>query len=151
MSAYRVGIASKPIFINDSYMIYRFLEGIHKQKLTRSDVRDLAKLLNTLHDIEIKKRYKDRDLVLTHHDLNPKNILFSKSIKLIDWEFARVDDRYFDLSSICVEFALSRASEYYFLKCYFKKDNMIDLGKLKRFKKSYIKLCRDWTMEHNTP
>jgi thiamine kinase-like enzyme len=39
--------------------------------------------------------------VLCHHDLHPSNILINDhSIKFLDWEYAAINDRYFDLASL---------------------------------------------------
>ena len=53
-----------------------------------------------------------KDFVLTHHDLNPKNIIFNKNnIKIIDWEYSGVNNKFFDLASICVEFNLNKKKD----------------------------------------
>lgn len=88
---------------------------------------------------QIKKLNKfKKDIVLCHHDLNIKNLLFTKNnLKFIDWEFARKNDKYFDIASICIEFELNKKSEDKFLKYYFKTINTKTLKKLKIYKKIY--------------
>ena len=85
-----------------------------------------------------------KEYVLCHHDLNPKNILFSDDIKLIDWEYAGVNDRYFDLASIIVEFNLNKRNETLFMRSYSKK---INLKKLYMYKIIYKDLCRLWFID----
>lgn len=164
-SAYKVGIAAKPILVNKKYMVCEFLKGNYKQKLNRKDLKLLARALKKLHKIKIVKKQtvlkiKDKkanqallklqkmqkELVLTHHDLTTNNIIFDKKVKFIDWEFSGKNDRYFDLASICVEFKLHKKDEDYFFKNYNRK---INRKKLKFFKIVYIALCEEWLKNKN--
>jgi len=81
---------------------------------------------------------------LCHNDLNPRNLFFSETIQLIDWEDAGINDRYFDLASASVEFNLDKESESYFLKHYFTEENEINHEKLKAYKIIYKALCPQW-------
>jgi thiamine kinase-like enzyme len=158
--AYSVGIAAKPIKIDNKYLVSEYLNGIHKEILNKKDLRLLANTLKKLHKIKIPRspyilKIKDKkakhalqilknmskDYVLCHHDLNPKNIFFSDKIKLIDWEFAGVNDRYFDLASVCVEFKLNTNNKWYFLHQYSKK---IDSKKLNLYMLIYKELWKEW-------
>jgi thiamine kinase-like enzyme len=85
-----------------------------------------------------------KELVLCHNDLHPQNILFSNSIKLIDWEYAGVNDRYFDLASIIIEFKLSQRDEVIFLRSYFKRASKVNSQKLFAYKVIYKELWRLW-------
>jgi len=143
--AYKKGIGSKPIYLNDSFMISEFLEGYHKIKLKRLDIKNIAQLLKKLHSIKAEKK----GLVLCHHDLNPKNFIFSTAIKLIDWEYASFDDCYFDLSSVIVEFGLNKKEEKLFLHSYFKNRYKINRRKIYSFKINYINLCIKWFKKQN--
>ncbi len=144
--AYKKGIGSKPIYYDESFMICEFIEGVHKTKLKKLDIKNIALLLKRLHGIKINKRVFNRkkDHVLCHHDLNPKNFIFSDSIKLIDWEYARYNDPYFDLATVVVEFKLNKTKEKWLLEYYFKNPYIINKKKLYFFKKSYIKLRKQW-------
>jgi len=84
-----------------------------------------------------------KDLVLCHNDLNHKNILFSDTIKFIDWEFASMNDRYFDLAAICIEFKLSPREEGVFMNAYFQNRKK-DFYKLKIYKIIYKQVCYIW-------
>ncbi len=170
--AYRKGIAPKPIFLDVKNQIFisRYLEGCHKEYLNKSKLKSLAVSLNTLHNIKLHsktfdiKRYfeknskminsnlklallkfdrLDKDLVLCHNDLNPGNILFSDGIKFIDWEFASINDRYFDLCSIIIEFRLSPRDEHLLLNLYLKGKKP-DTKKLEIYKTLYKHLCKTW-------
>ena len=103
------------------------------------------KLINECFKIiKIIKKYK-YEAVLTHHDLNPKNIIFSKnSLKIIDWEYAGVNDRFFDLASLCVEFKLNKNEEKIVLDSYFKTKKGFHKIKLKHYKIIYDNFCKLW-------
>jgi thiamine kinase-like enzyme len=96
--------------------------------------------------IELKKLEKyDEIIVPCHHDLNPKNILFWKnSIKFIDWEYAGLNDCFFDLASICFEFDLNKKEKEYLLKKYFDKLRKKDILKLESYIKIYKHICKLW-------
>ncbi|HIP45485.1 MAG TPA: hypothetical protein EYG93_09195 [Sulfurospirillum arcachonense] len=143
--AYEIGIGAKHIYLDDSLMISEYLYGSHKNKLRRIDIKNIAILLQKLHSLNIKKR----DLVLCHGDLNPKNFIFSKDIKLIDWEYAKYNDRYFDLASVIVEFNLNSKDEKLFLHSYFKNKYKINRNKIYTFKIKYLNLCIEWFKKQN--
>ncbi len=165
--AYMVSIAAEPLVLDEknNLMISKFLEGIHKSKLDKEDLKILAFLLSKLHSIEYKKfpinikiknqsravqksfetiEHSPKEYVLCHNDLNPNNILFSETIHFIDWEYAGVNDRYFDLASVCIEFKLNKEDEVYFLRSYFLNENKINYKKLKAYKVIYSALCKQW-------
>lgn len=148
--AYKKRIAPEPLLLDleNSLMISEFSEGLHKLKLKKHELKKLATLLRTLHKIKIKGKF-NKDFVLCHHDLNPQNIIFSHKITLIDWEYARVNDRYFDLANICIEFNLSKKKEGYFLHCYFKNSSLWDVKKLYQYKLDYLNCCIVWFEEEN--
>ena len=143
--AYQKGIGAKPIYLDDSLMVSEFLEGFHKSRLKREDIKNIAQLLKKLHSIKAEKK----GFVLCHRDLNPKNFIFSNSIKLIDWEYASFDDRYFDLSSVIVEFDLNKKEEELFLHSYFKNRYNINIKKIYSFKVKYLNLCIEWFKKQN--
>lgn len=98
----------------------------------------------SFHELQKIKKYK-KQLVLTHHDLNAKNIIFTKNrIKIIDWEFAGVNDLFFDLASVCCEFNLSQQQQQLLLKTYLKNTRKKDINKLNSYKIIYKNLCLLW-------
>jgi thiamine kinase-like enzyme len=167
--AYKKGIAAKPCVLDEKkgLMICEFVEGVHKQKLNQKELKKIATLLQRLHQISVrtkpinlkksftsksiavKKAFKrltkvKMDHVVCHNDLNPKNILFSHMIKLIDWEYATINDRYFDLASLCVEFEFNKREEKTFLQAYLGKRTKVDREKLDAYKVIYEALCTQW-------
>jgi len=171
--AHKKDLAARAFVLNlsEGYMICEFLEGYHKDKLEQEDMVLMSNALKKLHNISIEEKainLKDlflsldetlqntfeilentpKDGVLCHNDLNSKNCIFSDSgLKFIDWEFATMNDRYFDLASICVEFSLNSSEENYFMNLYFtnKKWNK---EKLNAYKVIYENLCKQWFEEN---
>ena len=124
-----------------AYDLKRDLENYSK-KLT--DIKS-KKLINTcFKSIKIIEKFK-YEPVLTHHDLNPKNIIFNKNkFKIIDWEYAGTNDRFFDLASICIEFQLNKSEEKIVLSSYFKNKKNYHKTKLKHLKIIYDSFCKLW-------
>ena len=151
--AYNKGIGAKPHLLDEknSLMICDFLEGTHKYRLKNQDIIKVALLLKKLHNIKMgtKLSYIKKDYVLCHHDLNPKNFIFSKDVKLIDWEYSGFDDRYFDLATVIIEFNLNQYQQKVFLNSYFKNKFKIDRKKVSIFKKIYINICIKWFNKEN--
>ena len=163
--AFTKSITAEPLIFDKEHeiMIFEFLEGSHKNVLDTNDVLNLAYVLHKLHTIsveakpielyienktiEIKNAFETierypKDHVLCHNDLNPKNIFITDEVKLIDWEYAGVNDRYFDLACVCVEFSLDDVMQRIFLDAYFS--DKYALEKLEAFKVIYVALCKEW-------
>jgi len=167
--AFEIGISAEPLLLDEEndLSISVYLEGIHKDKLEKNDLNQFAEVLKKLHTSKIERKpiiletlieakskevqdafvtidtFRSED-VLCHNDLNPQNILFDKTIQLIDWEYAGVNDRYFDLASVCVEFDLNREDERHFTGCYFSMEHEINHEKLEAYKVIYKALCAQW-------
>jgi thiamine kinase-like enzyme len=165
-------IGATPLLLDkqNGVMISEFIQGVHKPKPNQQELKTLALLIKKLHAIKLqqkpnylrqnfkfkhKKALKafmalkahKKEPVLCHNDLHDKNILFGKTIKLIDWEYAGVNDRYFDLASICVEFKLSKRNEEAFLRVYFGRDKRVNHKKLALYKVIYKELWRLWFLK----
>ncbi len=163
--AYKQDITAEPLFFDkeNEFMIFSFLEGEHKNKLNVDNLKLLAITLEKLHSIsidakpielhiktktdEVLKAFETidkypKEYILCHNDLNPKNIFFSNDVKFIDWEYAGVNDRYFDLACVCVEFRLEGKMEELFLDAYFESEYNVE--KLEAYKVIYRFLCEEW-------
>lgn len=71
---------------------------------------------------EIQRVYPrhDPDLVASHNDLNPNNMLFDgQQLWIIDWEAAFCNDRYVDLAIAARPFVTNEAQETFYLQAYF--------------------------------
>lgn len=121
--------------IKDDFKNYKkILKDKKSKQLIKSSFKELRKI----------KKYKF-EKVLCHHDLNKENILFNKNKALfIDWEFACVNDRFFDLANICVEFNLNKKQEKIVLKEYLKKVKKSHIKKLTSYKILYENLSLLW-------
>jgi thiamine kinase-like enzyme len=87
-------------------------------------------------------------LVTSHHDLNPQNILFhKKSIKFIDWEYAGVNDCFFDLATLSFEFKLNKKEKKILMKSYLEKVYKKDMQKLYSYIILYKHICKLWFMK----
>lgn len=163
--AFEKNITAEPLVFDEvnGFMVFEFLEGEHKKELDENELKLLAQTLQKLHSIsidikpielqienkteEVFKAFETMDnypkeYVLCHNDLNPQNIFFSHDVKFIDWEYVGVNDRYFDLACVCVEFGLDSEMVEMFLKVYFK--GAYNLEKLKAYKIIYKILCKEW-------
>ena len=76
---------------------------------------------------------KDLDLVSSHNDLNPGNVLFQKDrVWLVDWESAFAADRYVDLAAIANFFTTEESEKELVLQSYFG-DALNDLHRARYF------------------
>jgi thiamine kinase-like enzyme len=65
-------------------------------------------------------RSDEHDMVSSHNDLNPNNLLFDgRQLWIIDWETAFQNDRFVDLAIIAQFFAEDKTQEEIILKAYF--------------------------------
>jgi thiamine kinase-like enzyme len=125
---------------NDFLNYKKVLKDKKSKELIKQSEKSLKKL----------KNFK-KELVLTHHDLNPKNIIFKKNkIKIIDWEYSGTNDRFFDLAAVCIEFKLNKKEEKLFLENYLEEININHYSKLKHFKILYTNLYALWFEKLNT-
>jgi len=154
--AFEKNITAEPLVFDEenAFMVFAFLEGEHKIALSSDELKHLAQTLQKLHSISIDAKPIElqtdtstvncypKEYVLCHNDLNPQNIFFSTGIKLIDWEYAGINDRYFDLACVCVEFNLSGEMQEVFLGAYF--EDTYNLEKLEAYKVIYRNFCEEW-------
>ena len=71
---------------------------------------------------ELAKVYprNEAELVASHNDLKPQNILFDGAhVWLVDWEAAFLNDRYLDLAVVANFFVQNKAQEQEYLHAYF--------------------------------
>lgn len=87
-----------------------------------------AKLLPESETAELFERYapvtrvypRDSELVASHNDLKPENVLFDGGrVWLVDWEAAFLNDRYFDLAIVANFVVTNDAEEETYLRTYF--------------------------------
>jgi len=163
--AHQAGIAPKPIALDTKrgIMLSKFVQGSHKKVLTAQQLAQLAETLTILHSLpysgtQVPYRVDSSgiqcfayDPVLCHNDLNPQNILWDTHPILIDWEYAGLNDRYFDLAAVIAEFTLSATDANRLLQHYFTPERSWHQEKLDAYTQLYHDVCALWWMEHNTP
>ncbi len=163
------GIAPKVILFDKErgMMVSPFVEGIHHTCLDEEKLQNLATALRRLHKtlvweeapLDLEKTIRSRtpsvtkafdtirhyptELAVCHNDPNPQNILWQKDTPiLIDFEFAGMNDCYFDLAAVCVEFRLDERMKRDFLDLYF--EGSYSLEKVKAYEVLYRQLCKEW-------
>ena len=81
--------------------------------------------------------------MVCHNDLNPMNILWKENKPiLLDFEYASVNDCYFDLAALSIEFKLERKEESLMLHRYF--GGVFYRDKFEAYKVIYTALCEEW-------
>ena len=129
--------------VNIAKLLQKFHSKKFKAKNTFNPINVFEKYLNDIEDFkmdishfiyiidELKKVYKpDR---LCHNDLVEGNFLFTKNnIFLIDYEYAGLNDYYFDIASFISENNLDYQETVTFLKAYFTNEDC-DFKKLDIF------------------
>ena len=130
--------------INAKTKAYDIKKDLQYYKKNLKDEKNQKLITQCFKSLNNLKKYK-KELVLTHHDLNPKNIIFhNSSIKIIDWEYAGLNDKFFDLASICVEFKFNKTKEKLFLKKYLLNYSKKNKTKLSHYKIIYTNICKLW-------
>ncbi len=171
--AYQYALAAQPYYLNleEGFMICEYLDGKHSSKITRAEISVFVQQLKQLHTLKIDQQplalkanfsvltqeleeafdlidHASVEMVLCHNDLNPLNCIFYKeTIKFIDWEFAAMNDCYFDMASFSVEFQFSVLDEAYMLASYFGMRGW-NKKKLDAYKVIYRALCAQWFEEN---
>lgn len=163
--AFKKGLSAEPIWFDrlQGFMLFSYLDGIHKEHIEKKEIIQLISALHKLHAITSDKLpitldIQDRSMkvenafkiieeypheyCVCHNDLNTKNIFFTNEVKFIDFEYAGVNDRYFDLVCISVEFQLDKTLEKFMLDTYF--ETSYHMEKFEAYKVIYRALCSEW-------
>ena len=169
------GIAPRVLLLDEAagVMVTAFVDGVHRERLSPKALQNLAERLRKLHDtvqwdepvVDISSMIRSQEKsiqdalekisaypvepVVCHNDPNPRNILWQHDTPIfIDFEYAGVNDRYFDLAAVCVEFELNHQEEEILLQWYFTKQFWHE--KLTAFKILYRVVCQQWFAEHQS-
>jgi len=161
--AHDAGIAPRPITLDkqQGIMISAFVQGSHSQTLTPKQLEQLVQALIRLHALPHTgthtRFWVDTSVIqefayepaLCHNDLNPHNILWERNTPiLIDWEYASINDRYFDLAAVISEFGLKDTEKQRLLHLYFKESDGCDQKKLDAYMQLYRDVCAQWWRDH---
>jgi len=164
-----LGLSPKIICFDreDQVMIMPFIEGEHCQILDIPRLTALVDTLKQLHgnlhydeapiDLEMAIKSKEEPIteafetirnypnetVICHNDLNSRNILWqAEKPYVLDFEYAGMNDCYFDLAAISEEFSFSKEQEKYMLHHYFEGNFFRE--KFEAYKVVYMQLCKEW-------
>lgn len=89
--------------------IIKAVKKLHKEKWILKKFDWLHYKTDDLRFLQLVKKYKKTDLVVSHCDLNAKNIILNnKKIKFIDFEWMRLAPKHFDAISIMKNFQIER-------------------------------------------
>jgi len=77
-------IASKPIFLNKDFMIYKYTKGIHKNRLSKTDIKNLVLKMKKFHSFKISTKFYDLSIDLQDYK---KQLKDSKSQKIVKESF----------------------------------------------------------------
>jgi thiamine kinase-like enzyme len=104
--------------------------------------RDEAKIDECLRTIEDGPR--PPNLCLCHNDLVVENILDTRGIRFLDWEYACDNDPFFDLATIAAHHALTGGQRMTLLDAYFDGRGEKWLEQLRRQAEVYESLLYLW-------
>lgn len=123
---YRLSVYKKELF-EDEYINFKYEKSIIK---------------------EVQKIFAKDKMVLCHNDLVQNNLLFKfNSLVIIDWEYAGMNNPYFDLASFISENNLNAEQEELFLKKYFgSKYNQLKKRRVETFIKFLDILFYYWAL-----
>ncbi len=87
------------------------------KSLPETETADAFELYEQVRDVYPRN---DADMVSSHNDLKPENVLFDgERVSLVDWEAAFLNDRYLDLNVVGNFLATNEAEEKELLRGYF--------------------------------
>ncbi len=105
--------------------IHTFNEQIEAYKKILN-INKIPKVFEKLNALIKMSKTNHQENVFSHNDLNPTNILFNKNICFIDYEYASLNNKFFDISKIMLSFDMNPNEQNVFLESYGIK-NHIDI------------------------
>lgn len=125
--------------------IHTFNEQInaYKKILNTNKLPKVYTKLNAL--IKISKTNNQQN-VFSHNDLNPTNILFNKNICFIDYEYASLNNKFFDISKIMLSFDMKPNEQNVFLESYGIKNHIDVREKILLWKQINLYIDYIWSL-----
>ena len=125
--------------------IHTFNEQInaYKKILNTNKLPKVYTKLNAL--IKISKTNNQQN-VFSHNDLNPTNILFNKNICFIDYEYASLNNKFFDISKIMLSFDMKPNEQNIFLESYGIKNHIDIKEKILLWKQINLYIDYIWSL-----
>jgi thiamine kinase-like enzyme len=93
---------------------------------------DYEAMLESLERIALARPWRPE--ALCHNDLLNSNLLYDGSLRIVDWEYAGMGDRFFDLGNLAVNHEFTPSQDEALLRHYFGDAGPSELATLQLFK-----------------
>ena len=125
--------------------IHTFNEQIEAYKKILN-INKLPKVFEKLNALIKMSKTNHQENVFSHNDLNPKNILFNKDICFIDYEYASLNNKFFDISKIMLSFDMNPNEQNVFLESYGIKNHIDIREKILLWKQINLYIDYIWSL-----
>jgi len=106
----------------------------------------LSPLLRSGMDLFAELNQETTALKLCHNDLNHSNFVSGNNLFILDWEYASLNDPYFDLATIIEYHQLSDSKIEEFINHYSQNSESVDIKKLDQWRQLTDYLSIFWLM-----
>ena len=125
--------------------IHTFNEQIDAYKKILN-INKLPKVFEKLNALIKMSKTNHQENVFSHNDLNPENILFNKDICFIDYEYASLNNKFFDISKIMLSFDMNPNEQNVFLESYGIKNHINIKEKILLWKQINLYIDYIWSL-----
>ena len=125
--------------------IHTFNEQINAYKKILN-TNKLPKVYTKLNALIKMSKTNNQQNVFSHNDLNPTNILFNKNICFIDYEYASLNNKFFDISKIMLSFDMKPNEQNVFLESYGIKNHIDIKEKILLWKQINLYIDYIWSL-----
>ena len=125
--------------------IHTFNEQIDAYKKILN-INKLPKVFEKLNALIKMSKTNHQENVFSHNDLNPTNILFNKNICFIDYEYASLNNKFFDISKIMLSFDMNPNEQNVFLESYGIKNHINIREKILLWKQINLYIDYIWSL-----
>ena len=125
--------------------IHTFNEQIEAYKKILN-INKLPKVFEKLNALIKMSKTNHQENVFSHNDLNPENILFNKNICFIDYEYASLNNKFFDISKIMLSFDMNPNEQNVFLESYGIKNHIDIREKILLWKQINLYIDYIWSL-----
>lgn len=125
--------------------IHTFNEQINAYKKILN-TNKLPKVYTKLNALIKMSKTNNQQNVFSHNDLNPTNILFNKNICFIDYEYASLNNKFFDISKIMLSFDMKPNEQNVFLESYGIKNHIDIREKILLWKQINLYIDYIWSL-----
>ena len=125
--------------------IHTFNEQINAYKKILN-TNKLPKVYTKLNALIKMSKTNNQQNVFSHNDLNPTNILFNKNICFIDYEYASLNNKFFDISKIMLSYDMKPNEQNVFLESYGIKNHIDIKEKILLWKQINLYIDYIWSL-----